>query len=203
MIPLKNRVFVSKRNNCYYHAEQQCVIKEFLDRSSYFVEKDMYICLNDKKIDSVPKLISYDDTTLTLHIEYIEGPLLLVMLELCEKNNNVEKAVELLEKVIVWLQNFYTLNIQDKSNIIFGDVNLRNFIVRNNSIVAIDFEKSVEGDSVEEINYLVAMYMLYNPINTIFKQEVLDILSKKQHLNKDDIKLAMKGISERRYKSIK
>ena len=54
-----------------------------------------------------------------------------------------------------------------------GDVNLRNFIWYDEMVFGIDFESSGNGDRLLEKAELLARYLLYNPVESDFKKEVL------------------------------
>ena len=65
-----------------------------------------------------------------------------------------------------------------EKNEILGDINLRNFIISNNKIFGLDFENVKTGDRKREIIDVLAMYMLYNPAISEFKESVLDLVKK-------------------------
>jgi tRNA A-37 threonylcarbamoyl transferase component Bud32 len=229
MIPKSNIAFKSKRNQCYFDRNKNCVIKKFINRESYVIEKFML-----KRLETSPKLISAkllncDDELFTLEIEYIEGSLVLQKLENYELSLDFNSAIDLLSQLINWLNDFYLFvsvflkeenlhgvfdkgvryqNNMSKRNhnnhkelkLIYGDVNLRNFIVTNEGIIGIDFEQCDLGYPGEEVEYLLAMFMLYNPKETVFKYKVLEAVCEKKSIDLEHVKVYMKQIIDRRKK---
>jgi len=227
MIPKSNIAFKSKRNQCYFDYDKNCVIKKFRNKESYIIEKLML-----GKLETLPKLksailLNSNDELLTLEIEYIEGSLVLEKIENYEINHDINGAIDLLVLLIDWLKDFYLFtsiyleeknllsildkkarykdnilnginNNQEELGLIYGDVNLRNFIVTKEGIIGIDLEECELGDSSEEVDYLLAMFMLYNPKETKFKYQVLESVCKKKSIELEHVKVYIKQIIDRR-----
>ncbi len=195
MIPKTNIIFESKRNYCYYDKDKHCVVKRFETKDSYVTEKDMLQELeHDTQLRS-PNLLSHNEKTLTLNIEYIDGSLVLEKLEQYEREDKLEDAMELLDGLIKWLKQFYNIN----PGRIYGDVNLRNFIVTSTGIVGLDFEQCGYGDPAKELEFLLAIYQLYDPKETFFKQKVSDQMIFDYHINNRNVKEQMTIINKRRH----
>jgi len=227
MIPKSNIVFKSKRNQCYFDYDKNCVIKKFSNRESYIIEKLMLGKLETSPTLRSARLLNSDDELIALEIEYIEGPLVLEKIENYEFNLDVNGATDLLVLLIDWLNDFYLFtsvyledknlrgifdkyakykdnmlngrnNNQEEHGLIYGDVNLRNFIVTKEGIIGIDFEQCKIGHPSEEVDYLLAMFMLYNPKETEFKYQVLESVCKKKSIKLEHVKEFIKQIIERR-----
>lgn len=205
MIAKSNIVFKSKRNYCYYDQDKKCVVKKFQNEKNYFKEKTMLNKLRTCSDLRIPRILSFDDKTNSLKLEYIKGPLVLEQLEMFESILNINGAVNLLNELIKWLNTFYNYNseMEDKENlinIIYGDVNLRNFIISEECIIGIDLEQCKIGSPIEEIEYMLAMFMLYNPIDSSFKRRVCLIVSHENNINISHIEKQMTTIWIRRKK---
>jgi hypothetical protein len=72
---------------------------------------------------------------------------------------------------LTWLDKFYA--VFEGSNQVMGDINLRNFIWFENMVFGIDFESSCTGNITSEKAELFARYLLYDPIESDFKIQVL------------------------------
>lgn len=188
--------FVSKKNEVFlyeitdYEKKKYVVLKKFENEESFNTELSIYkhlivICNETKKLNSkeiknpieFPNLLNYDTKKFILITEYIDGCTVLDLLENCEKNNYIKKAGFILIKVLEWLEKFYSVMGTEKNEIL-GDINLRNFIISNNKIFGLDFENVKTGDRKLEIIDVLAMYMLYNPAISEFKESVLDLVKK-------------------------
>lgn len=204
MMPKSNQLFTSKRNNCYYDQDKNCVIKEFQLRESYIIEKQIYHQLLITKDVQIPQLLLADDDHLVLELEYIEGRLVLELLEELENTkpntNTKREAIDLLTQLIQWLNKFYLeLNKDnDTKSFIYGDVNLRNFIMTKNGLVGIDFEQCQDGDTGEELSYLLAMYMMYDPIKSEFKNTVVSRVCELNDISIKEVEGMTQNIIKRR-----
>ncbi|QOR35410.1 hypothetical protein IMX26_00780 [Clostridium sp. 'deep sea'] len=173
--------FKSKKNRVYlveYHGKE-LVKKQFNNNIKYSIEKKFYINSCFEAI-SKPQLLKYDDENTTLYLEYINAQTLLTKLEICEANNKIEQAKELLLKLCDYIIQFSNLNYIKKNYLCFNDMNFRNFLVLNNELVAIDFEDICQGLIVNDLIKIVAMYLMYTPQLTHFKTKVADFI--KQHI---------------------
>lgn len=205
MIPSKNVKFTSKRNNCYYDDDKKCVVKKYKSQEDYLNERKMYETLALVDSIHIPKLLNEDLENLILEIEYIDGILFLTSLEELEELNNLRQAVKLMNKLIAWLNNFYKeVNCHEETRqYIYGDVNLRNFIITSIGIIGIDFEQSGLGNIEEELVYLLAMYMMYDPIKSEFKKTLIKKVCRSNQIDLKKVDQTCKNIFIRRANNTK
>jgi len=100
----------------------------------------------------------------TIFMEYLEGKTLLNVIEEMEDSNL--NSIQVLRNLYLWICDFYASLGGD---IIFGDVNLRNFILNNEKIYGIDFEDCRIGKKEEDMGKLCAYFLTYNPSFTDWK----------------------------------
>lgn len=172
--------FNSKRNYVFYEGSEKAVIKRFSRNEDFQSEKMIYHELKRNGFKYIPKLLFQDLTNKELHLEYLEGPTVLEVLEELEVNNRSEEAVSVLIQVIDWLDCFYEkvqtldgFSFTGSEGLIMGDVNLRNFLYVNKNIYGLDFERIQKGKYTEEKCELLARYLIYDPIYTVFKNQVV------------------------------
>jgi hypothetical protein len=174
--------FISKKNNVYcINTEQeaftgtgkQFVFKEYNHpQQSLLREANMLEELKRREV-AVPHLYYVDNEGII--IEFIEGPLLLDFVcwqENVSGSNNsaIEGPVyQAIYSLCCWFKDFYTA-AQDISGkqLIMGDVNFRNFIIRE-KIYGVDFEEYREGRIEEDIGRLCAYALTYTPAFTSWK----------------------------------
>ncbi|SFR57609.1 BUD32 family EKC/KEOPS complex subunit [Anaeromicropila populeti] len=180
--------FISKKNHVSLHkytdeGGKQYVVKRFHNADSYQAELEMYRCLIHCQQNEAgsqlnyPNLLDYDDSKLSLCLEYIKGNNVLELLEYYESRSFVKEAAKVLIQVLQWLEQFYsTIGIDGDE--VLGDVNLRNFIYAENKIFGIDFEDARSGCRHIEMLEVLARYLLYNPAKSEFKHTVLSIVEK-------------------------
>lgn len=125
-----------------------------------------------------PKLLGYDDSKLLLALSYIKGDNVLELLEYYERINFIEQSSQILIEVLEWLNQFYTA-IGITGDEVFGDVNLRNFIITDDGVFGVDFENVKSGERKSEIMEVLAFYMLYDPIKSDVKKSVVGLVRKK------------------------
>ncbi|MGF7058482.1 hypothetical protein [Brassicibacter mesophilus] len=163
--------FYSKKNNVY-KVEFKCinekkinlVVKIFNDIKIKDKEVQMLSILKEYGV-RVPDILSIGKDNII--IDYINGPTLLDMVcRLEEEGSGYEK---LAENLCLWLLDFYNASkAAIGEDLIFGDVNLRNFIMLDN-IYGIDFEDCKEGCKEEDIGRMCAFILTYTPSFTLWK----------------------------------
>ena len=153
------------------HEGNKFVKKLFNSPKNYITERDFYLNTNNEQL-AKPTLLKYNNEQSTLYLEYIEGNTLLHELEQCELNNHKEEACQLLYKLVDYLADFNELRYIQEQQMCFNDLNLRNFLVYNNKIIAIDFEDIKQGLIISDMAKIVAMYLVYSPSFTEFKIQV-------------------------------
>lgn len=167
--------FYSKKNNVYL-TEFKCineetvtfVVKVFNDDKIKEKEAYMLSILKEHKL-KVPDIYYIGKNSIIM--DHLEGITLLdVMNILEEKSSRYEK---LAEDLCLWLLNFYNISkTAIGKDLIFGDVNLRNFIMVD-SIYGIDFEDCKEGCREEDIGRMCAFILTYNPSFTSWKNNFI------------------------------
>ena len=163
------KVFYSKRNHVELVGDR--VVKIFLNKTDFNRETAIYQKLSQSRSINIPKIINYNEDENTITLEYIDGPTVLELLENLENCTQIDQAVQVLLSTVLWLEQFY--KVFEGSNQVMGDVNLRNFIWFDSMVFGIDFESSGNGDITLEEAELFARYLLYDPIESDFKLEVI------------------------------
>ncbi len=160
--------FHSKRNcvRLIQDNEHIYVEKKFFNLMDYRTECEWYMMLR-KRGFYIPKLLNSNTDTLTLQMEYIQGITLLEHLEILEAMNDQEGAILWMSRLF---ENFKRLNQQ--VGCYYSDVNLRNFLVLGDRLYLLDFEAIRSGKELP-IAKTLAFYLLYRPMKTSFKQEVV------------------------------
>lgn len=136
---------------------------------------------------NVPFLLAQSDNTLCL--EYIEGPTMLQALEACEAR---KKSFE--SHIFAWIgfmQSFY----KEMPAYIYGDINLRNFIIRPEGIFAVDLEEVKTGKKQTDFGRAAAFMVTYDPAFTDYKKETarifLSACAKSFGIQEQDIEIEM------------
>ena len=180
--------FTSKKNNVYLLSSAQpgeegqyLVYKEFSSPNRMQKEIEMLSMLKDNGLP-VPQILIIGKDYIGL--EYLEGTLLLDCY--CDLERTDGSSTEPLPESVYlfiyalcsWFKIFYRVvrHITGKE-IIMGDVNLRNFIVKD-KIYGIDFEECREGSIEEEIGSLCAFALTYDPSFTIWKTTMVKELQR-------------------------
>ncbi len=165
--------FQSKKNYVYLvqHKDSQAILKLFSNASHYMKEKTLYYEFKTTPL-LIPEVISYNDYHGFLVLEYIRSQNMLDLLENCERCHEVDKAVDLLDQVLDWLMVFHHIPYVKENQLCFHDLNLRNFISIRDTVYGIDFESIECGSFQEDVAKLIGMFLYYNPINSLFKQQV-------------------------------
>lgn len=168
--------FYSKRNQVYLCSDEnsQFISKKFIDISHYHTEQRVY-----KKIQGLglaPELIDCDEEVHKIELSYIDGTTVIEALEDYELEGDISKSLVLLRKVLDWLMTFYEIVYTDEGQMVYHDINLRNFIVHEDRIIGIDFECCDYGDLRYELVKVMAMYLQYDPIESDYKKKVVHSL---------------------------
>ena len=160
----------SKKNQVWKESScEQYFIKKIFSSSERF-QRECFILaqLIGEKL-ATPAVISISEQPPILEYEYIAGD---TVLEYLEKNTDEESCLNVLEKVLDWLADFYNIMYRKTGKCwILQDVHLRNFIVssKDGRVYGVDYEECLEG-SVEQdlakiLLYLVTYEPMYSPKN--------------------------------------
>lgn len=119
-----------------------------------------------------------------LVMQYITGETLVDYLEQVEREyplcpETLQSAVRpLAQQLAAWLQRFYRITADSFGRaMIRGDVNLRNFLVRDGKIFGVDFEDARPGDMAEDAGRILAFALTYDPAFTPWKRAIVEELS--------------------------
>lgn len=116
----------------------------------------------------VPRILARGRSSLCM--EYIRGETLLECLENAEKQNRpFEEYIDLFTG---FLKGVYTATPGQ----IYGDVNLRNFILAEDGLWGVDLEESCTGNIAVDIGKAAAFVLTYRPKNTEYKQKTASYL---------------------------
>ena len=172
ILPSDGHVFRSKRNKVSFSRSKGTVVKVFDEPESFRNEKKQYLQLAETDL-KIPKLVGWDNETMTLELSYLQGVHVLSHLEMLESQGNLDGAVGLMSRVLDWLQGFYEKTEGLGHPVVFGDVNLRNFILVDDEVYGFDFEGVTTGNADYERCMVLAIYQLYDPADTAFKNQVI------------------------------
>ena len=153
---------ISKKNqvNRVVEGGKSYIEKIFYEPKNMKIEIEIQELLN-KKGCNAPKIIKAYKNTLIL--EDLGDVTLLDWYEKAEREYS--KTYEaMLKKLSQWMKAFYfvTKNYY-KNDIMLGDVNFRNFIIKENEVFGIDFEEVNQGNVETDIGNLLAFAMTYYP----------------------------------------
>jgi hypothetical protein len=190
----KNRVYwINTEQERFTGTGKQFVFKEYNhSQQSLEREADMLQKLKIRHV-AVPHLFYADNESIV--IEYIEGPLLLDFICWQESVSGTNSSAlgkpvyQVIYSLCCWLKDFYTAarDISGKQ-IIMGDINFRNFIIRE-KIYGVDFEECREGRIEEDIGRLCAFAITYTPAFTSWKiamtGELFRVLNRELGLDKE------------------
>ncbi len=170
----KNQVW--KESNC-----EQFFIKKIFSSSERFQRECFVLAqLIGEKI-ATPAVISISEEPPILEYEYIAGE---TVLEYLEKNADEESCLNVLEKVLYWLADFYNIMYRKTGKgWIMQDVHLRNFIVssKDGSVYGVDYEECIEGSIEQDIAKILLYLVTYEPIYSPKNISLAKGLSKKAH----------------------
>lgn len=183
--------FASKKNTVHLISLEKdderydLIEKKFAEVRSLEQEQAIINKLNDKAIKTVTCMGRSQDVIL---YEYINRITLCEFLEQAEPHqaeNRRKGIVEIDEeilwpftKALDWLASFH-----EATGLAFYDINLRNFLVCKNNVIAIDFEDAKETDFSVDYGRFLAFIMTYSPSFTAWKKELVRQLEAYINLN--------------------
>jgi len=141
------------------------VRKTFRSVAAYQRELNIYKRLEGTGL--APALLQSFDGENTLWISYEGSKTLLDFYERCERTDELMKYLSTAKKLIDSLVGFNKI-----TGMIYGDVNLKNFLLKDDGICCIDFEDSREGDIHEDIAESLLFHLTYTPSLTSFKKDI-------------------------------
>lgn len=202
----KNQIYLIKKALPYE------IIKVFADQDSFERELYLYKMFSKKDIQyqiRSAQLIDFNPTKKTIRLTYLEGDTLLTALENAEKDEDLALAKQLIIELIGWLQSFDQLlqdnltgtdlnklgidqeHLYSKQVISLNDLNFRNFIIIDDQIFGLDFEQIELTNQITQYATLLAYMLLYNPIASNFKvqllEEIIIMLASNQDINQDQL----------------
>lgn len=197
----KIQKFYSKRNEVYLVKDieepdgENHVLKVFKGRQKERRKRIEENFLKDtgKSFLHVPELLLVGKDYLLM--EYINGSTLLDILIRNEKSGSSDDQP--FYAVIDFIYDYCQLTLKlTGQNHILKDINLRNFIYRENELYRIDFEDCAPGYIEEDIGKLFAFILTYDPVFTGWKilkiMNLFKYLSEKYSVPAGDIRAEMK-----------
>lgn len=190
----KNNVFLVKTNKSD-NKKKYLVCKKY-SRPERMPEEIKMLSLLKEKGAPVPAIYATGDDYVLL--EYLEGPLFADFFFWQESvsgsgsHSLAGPAYQSIYSLCCWFKVFYAASraITGKQ-LIMGDVNFRNFIIRER-IYGIDFEECREGKIEEDLGSLCAFGLTYWPPFTPWKMamigELFQIFSSEFRLDKELVK---------------
>ncbi|WKY43654.1 hypothetical protein Q5O14_13550 [Eubacteriaceae bacterium ES2] len=180
--------FFSKKNKVQlirlvHEGQAYMLIKKKFTRKKS-LEQEMSI-LDDLKNKSIKTVKCYGRFEDVLLYEYIDSMTLCEFLEQAEPQDAKSDQTDVLlsdsttrpfRKAINWLASFH-----DATGLAFYDCNLRNFLVTQEDVMAIDFEDSREVAFAEDYGRFLAFILTYTPSFTPWKKLLVRQLE--EHLN--------------------
>lgn len=146
------------------------------------IEKE-YDFLNRLKGHNVPAVLAKGKKALCL--SYVGGQLLIEKLEETERDD--EPFTPFLDKLIDFLARFY----EALPGFVYGDINLRNFIIAHEDLYGIDLEQAREGSIASDIGRTAAYLLMYDPACTPYKKSITDYFIdtgvKRFSISKEDV----------------
>lgn len=190
--------FTSKKNNVYLlktkktgGTNEYLVYKKYSCPRRMQKEIEMLSLLKEEGLP-VPRILTTGEDYIGL--EYLQGTLLLdhyCYLENAQgslSQSPDESSYIFIYELLSWFKKFYQVTGKiTGTTIIMGDVNLRNFILKE-VIYGIDFEESRESSIAEEIGSLCAFALTYDPAFTPWKTA---LVSEMQRIFAEELNLDM------------
>ena len=162
--------FNSKRNTVYL--KDNVVIKEYMQTTSALFECKYLNDLREAGV-KVPKVLDVIDNT--LYIEYIDG---ISVIDFIEDHSLLDMCDVVAFGITKWFYDFYIAVNHDISKEIRGDVNGRNFIIKDEEIYGVDFEEKVYGEISVDLGRFLAYLSTYTLNNTQLRDRLrLKLLS--------------------------
>ncbi len=112
-----------------------------------------------------------------IQLSYLEGRLLLDIYEELERQQ--ASPLHVIRQLVNSMEEFYQKTIEHfgRSHSL-GDMNFRNYIIRENICYRIDLEECTQGTIEEDVGRLMAFAMWYDPICTNWKEVFIATLKK-------------------------
>jgi Ser/Thr protein kinase RdoA (MazF antagonist) len=210
------RKIESRRNDVFLLKASKTGIKdEFLIYKKYSEpdkierEKEMLSLLHSRGV-AVPRIHGSGDGYVLL--EYLDGPLFLDVF--CWQENTRASvggslhgpSYQTIYSLCSWFKDFYAATREGGvRQLIMGDVNFRNFIVRER-VYGIDLEECREGKVEEDVGSLCAFALTYSPSFSPWKMTMVGEMFRvfcgelqlDQELLKEEIKNSLLMIVQRR-----
>jgi tRNA A-37 threonylcarbamoyl transferase component Bud32 len=200
----KLKQFKSKKNRVWHIQAvrtdgrlQSLIVKEYQDRTGLEWEAKLLIKLKKEQIH-VPTLLGRQKNALVM--EYIHGKVLLDHFQLQERKSRHQALLSpristLMDELVQWLSAFYRAGRQIAGEtLLIKDIHLRNFILTH-QIYGIDFEDCQKGCLEEDAGKLCAYVLTYDPMDTPWKRQVVQILCDKLvktlDLNKEGVQQSL------------
>ncbi len=190
----KNKIFLVKNRRASKKG-RYLVYKKYSQPEKMPREIEMLSLLKKKKVP-VPQV--YDTGSDYVLKEYMEGPLFLDFFcwqeNACGRSGSTLRgpAYQTIYSLCSWFKDFYAASREiTGKQLIMGDVNFRNFIIRE-KIYGVDLEECREGKIEEDIGSLCAFALTYSPSFTSWKivmvRELFQVLSSELDLDKELLK---------------
>ncbi|MFI3174073.1 MAG: hypothetical protein R3Y53_02585 [Bacillota bacterium] len=194
--------FYSKRNvvELVKYENELYVLKRFQNLSLLEKEVEILTLLDCEMCVPVVVDTFFD----CLLLEYIDGELYLDRFMRYEENDL--DCDDLVKEMLIFLQLFYSRTKTPQGQRIVNDVNFRNYIFRNETIIGFDFEQAKFGEIEEDIGKIMSFALMYSPENTPWKQRFAECFLRNSvellQLDKEKIEYyalqEMNAIKERR-----
>lgn len=160
----RNQVFTVRSN----YKQEQAVLKKFNSSDNLKKELLMMFLLRESGIP-VPQVLSFSaDSILT---EHIEAPTLYEYLDRAEFQGEIIDS-DFLKAWMRQMRILYSTAYIKASGIALHDVNLRNFLIRENNVIFLDFEEAGPGSIIDDLAGIIAFILTYDPVFTGWKQEL-------------------------------
>jgi len=200
-ISRKNNVFLVKANSRHTFARKQkyAIYKEYSHPGRMPKEIKMLQMLRERGV-AIPQVYEIGNNYILL--KYLEGPLFLAYfcwqesISGSESSSLKDPAYQSIYSLCSWFKDFYTAAWEATGKqFIMGDVNFRNFIIRE-KIYGIDLEECREGKIEEDIGSLCAYALTYTPSFTAWKiamaGKMFRIMSEELGLDRNLVKEEMR-----------
>lgn len=189
--------FLSKKNNVLQVEKdgQTIVLKQYRDISNAKREYEILQYLSNNDIQ-IPTVISNNSEG--LYMEYVEGITLLDYYMKLE-NDCLDDYLSVLVSLSKYHKKLYSVLDKYKTNTILGDMNFRNYIIKDNQIFRIDFEECKEGSLESDIGKMAAFALTYNPSFTPWKQKFTSSLI---HVFSEELRISKNNIAQEMEKEL-
>jgi len=158
-----NSCFHSKRN--HVHLCDTIVVKRCADAELANAEAALLKALAGLRVPAVLGVSGNE-----LRLEYIEGETIPDFIARMETTSDDHEMREVARGLCDWLEGFYAAVDHADSGEIRGDVNGRNFILRDGQVFGVDFEERSFGSIAQDVGRLIAFIRSYDPMRTLVKR---------------------------------